>query len=316
MSGADTPGRAHEIAVAPDERATGALSAESFRVAALLLHTRGYVVLKGAVPGDVAGAAAEAFARVYRDCVASKDGGGWYQVARDTQAVFWERNRRWRIFPKLHPPFDSPWLVANPFATQLLRFFLRDGYYCKFVSSDTCLNGAELQSPHREMDAGRAWEPRGLIANVPLCVCGLDNGPLEVWPAGTHLWRADLLDELKLGLDVQDGRNPDAEWFATLFPARRVTLEPGDLLLRDPALLHRGTVNHTDAPRSVLTICYFRRGLTFDYGRAEYNLDRATWEWLAPDVRALFAHAFEAPVVAPPSGFWRRLRARFGRRAA
>jgi ectoine hydroxylase-related dioxygenase (phytanoyl-CoA dioxygenase family) len=186
--------------------------------------------------------------------------------------------------------------VANPLALALIQaaFGHEHGFFCKFVSSDTCLKGAKLQSPHRELDPGRTWEPCAYVVNVPMGRCGLDNGPLEVWYGGSHLWRQQTLEALGFDDDVQDDRNPDAERLAEAFPSRLLTLDQGDLLIRDPGLLHRGTLNKTDEPRSMLTICYFRNGKTHDYGKAEYNMDRTLWESFNPRVKALFAHAFEA----------------------
>ncbi len=309
---AETPGKDLEIIISESEIQEGRLLTEHFRLAGLLLHTRGYVTLKRAIPAEIAQAAAAEFRRVYQDCLASRQGDGWYQIARETEAVFWERNCRWRIFPKLRPPFDSPWLLANPFAVELLGFLLGDDFFCKFVSSDTCTKGALMQSPHRELGIGKSWDPQSYIVNVPLCFSGLDNGPLEVWPGASHLWQNRLLNQLGLDTDVQDGRNPDFEEFASLFSSRRVVLEPGDLLIRDPGMMHRGTVNHTDEPRSLLTLCYFRCGHTHDYGQAEYNLDRALWERLDPRCRRLFAHCFEKEEESAPAerpvGLWERLR--------
>jgi ectoine hydroxylase-related dioxygenase (phytanoyl-CoA dioxygenase family) len=209
--------------------------------------------------------------------------------------------------------------LAHPLAVQLLELLLGEDFYCKFVSSDTSLRGAVLQSPHRELDAGRTWEPCSYVVNLPLVACGLQNGPLEVWPGAGHHWNQALLDRLKLDTDVQDDRNPQAEWFATLFPSRRVELVPGDLLIRDGGLLHRGTVNHTDEPRTLLTVCYFRRGRTFDYGRWEYNLDPTLWEQLSPEVQRRFVITSASSETATPTAavepgpqssltLWQRLR--------
>jgi hypothetical protein len=297
---AGTPGQELDIAVSAGELEAGRLSDRNHRAAALLLHTRGCVILRGALPTAVVAAADDAFAGIFADCLASRDSetlhmaGITCRIAQQTRAVFWERNRRWRVFPKLRPPFDSPWMLANPLAMRLLRLLLGDGFGCKFVSSDTCVRGAEIQSPHREMDPGLSWEPRGYVVNIPLHRCDLENGPLEVWPCGSHLWRDDVLRGLGFDDTVQDGRNPDFEWLASLFPSRRVLLEPGDLLIRDPALMHRGTVNHTDHPRTMLAVCYFRAGLDHNYGRLDLSLDRELYDRLAPDIRHLFA-AFEAP---------------------
>lgn len=280
------------VLVSGEERTARKLSEPNLRRAALLLHTRGYVILRNAVPMDLASQAAAKFQEIFRDCVASKDGDGWYQVARETKAVFWERNFRWRIFPALQPPLSDAWIVANPLAMEVVRFHLGDDIYCKFVSSDTCLKGAVIQSPHRELGSGDQWAPRAYVINVPMGYCGLENGPLEVWYTGSHLWRNEVLKSLQFDDDVQDGRNPSAEHLASQFPSRRVVLELGDVLIRDPGLLHRGTVNHTDEPRSMLTICLFRQGETHSYGEARYSLDRASWDALEPEVKALFAHVF------------------------
>lgn len=308
----EMPGKDLEVIISETEMRQSTLLPEHFRLAGLLLHTRGYVTLKRAVPAEIAQTAAAEFHRIYHDCLASKQGDGWYQIAQETQAVFWERDCRWRIFPKLHPPFDSPWILSNPFAVELLQFLLGADFFCKFVSSDTCTKGAFLQSPHRELGIGKSWDPQSYIVNIPLGFCGLHNGPLEVWPGGSHLWQNKLLDRLGLDTDVQDGRNPACEEFASLFPSRKVVLEPGDLLIRDPGLLHRGTVNPTDEPRSMLTLCYFRQGHMHDYGQVEYNLDRALWERLDPRCRGLFAHAFERQeekvLAASRVSLWRRFR--------
>jgi ectoine hydroxylase-related dioxygenase (phytanoyl-CoA dioxygenase family) len=299
-----TPGQDVDITVTAEEIRRGELSDRNHRLAALLLHTRGYAVLRGAIPADVVAAADEAFGGVFDDCVASRHGdtlemaGITCRVAGRTGAVFWERNHRWRVFPRLRAPLDSPWVLANPFAMQLLRFMLGEEYHCKFVSSDTCLAGAEIQSPHREMDPGLSWEPRGYIVNVPLHRCDLDNGPLEVWPCGSHLWRDDVLKSLGYDDTVQDGRNPDFEALAAMFPSRRILLEPGDVVIRDPALMHRGTVNHTDRPRTMLTVCYFRNSLSHNYGHLDLNLDHDLQIALSPEVRPLFPLDLETPALA------------------
>jgi len=289
----------YAIDISPEELEATRLTEEHFRTAALLLHTQGFVILKQALPTSLVDEARNEFGRIFQDCVSSQQGDAWYQVAKQTEAVFWERNNRWRIFPKLRAPFDSSQILSNPFAGGLLSSFLGNDYYCKFVSSDTCLKGAKVQSPHRELGAGWSWQPRTLVVNIPLAHSGLENGPLEIWTGGSHLWSNAVLEKFEWKDDVQDGSNPWLEWFATLFPSRRVVLEPGDMLIRDPGLMHRGTVNDTDEPRTMLTLCYFRHGESHDYGRIEFNLDRPLWENLAPEARGLFAHEFESASAKP-----------------
>jgi Phytanoyl-CoA dioxygenase (PhyH). len=285
---ADTLGKIIDIIITPEELQDNSLLAEHFRLASLLLSTQGYVIFKGAIPQDVSEATSLGFWKIYDDCRNSKVGDGWYQVSKKLQAVFWERHGRWRIFPKLRPPFDSHWLLANPFAVELLTLLLGNDFFCHFVSSDTCTKDALLQSPHRELGSGNTWDPQSYIVNIPISYCGLHNGPLEVWPGGSHLWPNKWLDKFGLSTDVQDGRNYEFEEFANMFPSRKLVLEPGDLLIRDPGMIHRGTINPTNEPRMMLTICYFRKGHYHDYGKLEYNLDRELWKHLSPSCQRLF----------------------------
>jgi ectoine hydroxylase-related dioxygenase (phytanoyl-CoA dioxygenase family) len=309
-----------EIITSPAERVAGRLSAAQHREAALLLHTRGYVVLRDAVPPAPMRTAQVAFAEILRDCVASQQGDDWYQVSQQHQAVFWQRGDRWRIFPKLRGAFADAAVVANPLAMGLITELLGNNCFCKFVSSDTCIRGSDLQSPHRELGCGGQTQPLAYIVNVPLVHCGLHNGPLEIWPCGTHLWHNDVVSHLQFNTDVQDGRNAEMESFAADLPSIKVELRPGDVLIRDPGLLHRGTPNPTDEPRSMLTICFFRHGHTWDYGRADYNVDEPIFRQLPHDVRRYFDYAFTPqPIIALPEvrgSVWQRMAAAIQRKSA
>jgi ectoine hydroxylase-related dioxygenase (phytanoyl-CoA dioxygenase family) len=277
-----------EVRVTQGEREAGRLDPESSRTAALLLHTAGYVVLRDALPRDLVARAQEAFDEILRDCVESREGDAWYQVSKDHQAVFWERAARWRIFPKLRPPLSDGRLLANPLVVPLLEDLLGPGFRCKFVSSDTCVNGSELQAPHRELGAGGAREPVAYMVNVPLSRNTRRNGPIEVWPSASHLWSAEVLERHGLSDDVQDGSNPGLEELAAGIPSERLLLDPGSVLIRDPGMLHRGTPNRTRRPRTMLTVSYLRRDHDHDYGTTEYNLDAELFGRLDPSVQGLF----------------------------
>jgi ectoine hydroxylase-related dioxygenase (phytanoyl-CoA dioxygenase family) len=288
-----------EVRVAQDERDAGRLSPESFGAAALLLQSGGYVVLRDALPPELVAEARSAFDEIIRDCIESRDGDAWYQTSHRTQAVFWERAARWRIFPKLRPPLSDTRLLANPLVMPVLEELLGSGFRCKFVSSDTCLRGSAMQAPHREMGAGGADRPPALVVNVPLTLCTERNGPLEVWPGGSHLWSPEALERGGLSDEIQDGSNPAIEELGARLHSERLLLEPGSVLIRNPGMLHRGTPNRTRTPRTMLTLCYLRRDYDYDYGSAEYNLDAGLFARLDPGVRRLFGE-LEAAHQAPP----------------
>ena len=135
------------------------------------------------------------------------------------------------------------------------------------------MKGSALQAPHRELGAGGAREPVAYMVNVPLSRNTRRNGPIEVWPNASHLWNAEVLERHGLTDDVQDGSNPGIEELAARIPSEHLLLEPGDVLIRDPGMLHRGTPNRTRRPRTMLTLCYLRRDHDHDYGTTEHNFD-------------------------------------------
>jgi hypothetical protein len=53
-------------------------------------------------------------------------------------------------------------------------------------------------------------------------------------------------------------------------------------------MLHRGTPNSTRRPRTMLTLCFLRRGHEHEYGTTEYNLDAELFARLDPSVQPLF----------------------------
>jgi ectoine hydroxylase-related dioxygenase (phytanoyl-CoA dioxygenase family) len=277
-----------EVRVSDEERGAGRLSPDGFRTASRLLHTEGYVVLRDALPQDLIAAVRDEFDDILRDCVSSRAGDGWYQVSHRHHAVFWERGARWRVFPKLRLPLSDPRLLANPLVVPLLEELLGHGFRCKWVSSDTCVRGSTAQAPHRELGAGGTSEPRAYVVNVPLTRNSNRNGPLEVWPSGSHLWSAEMLERNGLADELQDGSNPAMEEFAARLPSERLLLEPGSLLIRNPGMLHRGTPNRTRSPRTMLTLCYLSAAHDHDYGDVEYNLEDGLFERLDPSVRRLF----------------------------
>lgn len=286
-----------DLVISGIEHEQGTLSPENLELGTLLLYCRGFVVLRQAVPLAIVDRAQRSFADVFADCVASQHNGtGKMRTGLSTGTVFWERKSRFRIFPRMTDPFGDRWIAANPFALALLRKVLGEMLYCKFLSSDTCVKGAILQSPHRDVDYAKAADPDGFIVNVPLCECTRHNGPLEVWPS-SHLWRGDWLTTNGVSPYVQDARNEGAERLAEYFPSQFIELSPGDLVVRDPGMWHRGTPNESDAPRTMLTISYFRDGVVYRYGDSSYNLDYELLQTLDPTVRALFAASVSPPAV-------------------
>jgi ectoine hydroxylase-related dioxygenase (phytanoyl-CoA dioxygenase family) len=282
------------IVVSDDERRQGTLSPQNRKLGAMVLHARGYVVLERALPLEFVDELREAFAPLYADCTTTVvRGHSKVNESERTKTSFWERKARFRIFPRLKPPFSDVRVLANPFAMGIVKETLGDRVYCKSVSSDTCLKGSILQAPHRDLDFYDGATPFGCIINIPIMHCGLHNGPLEVWPGGSHLWYSEKFLRFGVRPFVQDGENPLVEAFAAHIPSKKIELRPGDLLIRDPGMWHRGNPNPIDEPRTMLTTSYFRREFFYDYGDPEHNLDEELFNAFDPAVRELFSYCFD-----------------------
>jgi ectoine hydroxylase-related dioxygenase (phytanoyl-CoA dioxygenase family) len=285
------------VVISEQEHRDGRLSAENVRLGTLLLHARGYVILKGAVPESLIAELRSSFRELYAESMRHYRAGQHDTPAVDPSArvkcVFWERHSRFRIFPKLTGPFASTYVLRNPFAHPIIAETLGADYYCKSLSSDTCVKGSTTQAPHRDIDFYDNDDVSGCLVNVPLMHCGLHNGPIEVWPGGSHLWRSETFRKFNVQPFVQDDPNPDVELFASHIPSKLIELRPGELMIRDPGMLHRGTPNPTDEPRTMLTAGYFRNDYYYPYGDPLYNLDEGLYRELEPSVRQLFAPFFE-----------------------
>jgi ectoine hydroxylase-related dioxygenase (phytanoyl-CoA dioxygenase family) len=63
---------------------------------------------------------------------------------------------------------------------------------------------------------------------------------------------------------------------------RPILLEIGDVLVRHPWALHRGTPNKTDTPRALVSIRYVRRWYA-DASRKVNAISPAVWQSLSPE---------------------------------
>ena len=108
--------------------------------------------------------------------------------------------------------------------------------------------------------------PYAVVVSFGLVRITAERGPLQI-AEGTHrMTRADAHAAIKNGT----------------VPLTAVTLEVGDVLLRHPWALHRGTPNTTEVPRALATIRYVRRWYA-DGSRDVQAIPAEVWETLDPE---------------------------------
>jgi ectoine hydroxylase-related dioxygenase (phytanoyl-CoA dioxygenase family) len=115
-----------------------------------------------------------------------------------------------------------------------------------------------------------------LVVSFGLINITLEHGPIEIAP-GTHR----LPREAALRL-AEPGES-------TLEP---VTLELGDVLIRHPWTLHRGTPTLTDTPRPLVSIRYVRDWYA-DNSREVNPIPRAVWQGLTKEQQSLMRFPIE-----------------------
>lgn len=182
--------------------------------------------------------------------------------------------------PPPYDPFLFPDVVVNPFAVQISREMLGDGFYCSFYNGNTNTPGSEVQPLHA--DGVHLWGEQKvshpaaqLIVNVTPQDASEENGATQIWP-GSHLDMRPVNDETEA----------DRRSFA---PAIQAATRKGDILIRDSRLWHRGVSNPSDQNRhmiaTVFNIGWMVRRRTLFFGRGGEGM----FEAAGVDANAEFA---------------------------
>lgn len=229
---------------------------------AALFERDGFVVLQQHYDPERIARWAEAFAPLLQQALddptlAGERGPGRFYVTLPFEGVFADPHF-----------FDDDDVLAV-----VERVAGRDPVMCQ-LATDTPLTGSDYQDIHRDTPAlfpELPMEPPSyqLAVNFALCPVTLENGPLET-TRGTHRMTRD---EAKRALD--EGR----------VRLETITMDVGDVMIRDVRLLHRGTPNRTDVPRPMVVIGYSRHW----YHRPEVHIDipQATWDGLSERAKRL-----------------------------
>ena len=148
------------------------------------------------------------------------------------------------------PPCFAPEFFFDPAVLDIVRSVMDDRAVADQWGCDVPLQGSEYQQAHLDYHRPLFAEapdlllpPYMVVVSFGLDAIGHENGPIEIAP-GTHkLARAEALRAAHSGE-------------IAMMP---VLLEVGDVLLRYPWTLHRGTPNRTAVPRALVTLRYVRR---------------------------------------------------------
>jgi Phytanoyl-CoA dioxygenase (PhyH) len=246
----------------PQELEAGRLAPATLELAIDQVRNNGYVLFERALPDELVSDMQASFLRLLEAHVATADPN------RGTN--------RYQMHVPFAPPFCDERVIASPFVLPIVEALLGTDCICHYMASDTPLPGSDYQDAHPDIfplfpDSGLVLPPYSIVLNVPLVDAREDNGPLEVWPGGTHHYVA------------RPARVPT---LAATMPSSRLTMPAGSLLIRDSRMWHRGTPNRSDAPRPNFALVYSRFWLRLRY--RPIPIPRATYDGLSPRAQRLF----------------------------
>jgi ectoine hydroxylase-related dioxygenase (phytanoyl-CoA dioxygenase family) len=152
--------------------------------------------------------------------------------------------------------FQSVW--ANSFTAAISAAILGPSPRVQYANGNTALYSTERQTVHADLDHDHLRFPFALVANYFLVDTCATNGGTEVW-VGSH--RNTSLSDHVSSRDAPGGLSsikPELvrERFEA-FPPVQISVNAGDLVLRDVRLWHAGMPNRTNAPRIMLAFLIF-----------------------------------------------------------
>lgn len=240
------------------------------------LNRDGICVIRRLLPPSLVEAWARAFADLFRDR-AHRPGG---LAPR-------ERERFYLTLPWT-APFADPAVFANPVILGVLDRVFAQEYVMVQLAADTPLRGSEYQPVHRDFrplfQEDVVTPLYALAVNVPLVEVTRERGPLEM-ARGTHrMSRDEALARVERGEIAMEP----------------FLVAPGDVMIRTPLALHRGTPNRTDIPRPMVVLGYVMHWLHTP--KVELQVPREAWARL-PEVqrRLLRCEVVDALEVRPES---------------
>jgi ectoine hydroxylase-related dioxygenase (phytanoyl-CoA dioxygenase family) len=189
---------------------------------------------------------------------------------------------------QMYLPFESPFADTRIYANRAVMPIVEqvlgpDPLLCYFAS-DTPLPGSGYQNVHSDTrllfpETQLSLPCYGLVLNIPLVDVTEENGPMEIWPGGTHLW-------------------PGIGSIASLaekMPSGPLLMDAGSVVLRDLRMWHRGTPNRSNRSRPNLALVYTRPWYRFE--QRPPVISAQVWNNLLPEAQKLLRAAIVDPSI-------------------
>ena len=218
----------------------------------------GYCILRGHFPVDAVEACRVAFepiAEAYLAKFADKPNRG--------------PNRHYIPLP-FRPPFYHPAFFADDTVFAIAAGIMGEQMVIDQYASDTPFKDSAHQDVHADLQPLFAERPdlilppELLAMNWPFVDVTPERGPFQI-AVGTHQMPRE---QALAGIESEE------------VPLESLLMQVGDVMIRDPRCLHRGTPNKTDTPRVVAVVSFMRPW--FCRRRSDtHPISRSLWESLS-----------------------------------
>ena len=222
----------------------------------------GYTILPGHLPRALMAACNEAFAPILAT----------HMDEIDTQPT--RGPRRHYIALPMVPPFYDPRIFADATIVAIVERLLGEPMAMAQYATDTPLSHSVYQAVHADVgdlfpEEPTSYPPALIAVNFPFVDVTPHRGPFEV-ARGTHLLpKEEALAKINAG-DIA---------LEPLF------MQAGDVLIRDPRCLHRGSPNRSETPRVVAVIGCQRAWLQRTVNHDEQPIPREQWDGMSEEER-------------------------------
>jgi ectoine hydroxylase-related dioxygenase (phytanoyl-CoA dioxygenase family) len=174
-------------------------------------------------------------------------------------------------------PFEPPCFAPEFFFDAEVLSIVRGAMDARVVADqwgcDVPVRGSEYQGVHvdyrrplfEEM-ADLPLPPYMLVVSFGLVPITAAHGPIQIAPGTQRMPRDAAMRAVECGQ----------------IELHSAPLEVGDVLIRHPWTLHRGTPNTTEMPRAMATVRYVRRWYA-DASREVNAIPNAVWQSLTPE---------------------------------
>ena len=169
------------------------------------------------------------------------------------------------------PPIFAPSFFFDATVLSIVHAAMTDSIAADQWGCDVPLLGSTYQHTHADYQRPLFGElpdlqlpPYMLAVSFGLTDIGLENGPIEIAPGTHRMMRHEAM----------------AAVATSQIELQPITLHIGDVLIRHPWALHRGTPNLTAISRALMTIRYVRIWYT-DSSRNVQAIPQGVWQSLS-----------------------------------